>query len=127
LTRIERVDFYSGGPAYYVFTGEDETGRRAYVWVQGDRWILKRYADEGLSPEQAMEAAKEIQPALVRLIHAVPGLTEAGATNPGDPPGPSGERRILWELFGVTQNGQYAYVYVDWQTGKVVRSYVLRS
>ncbi|MDI3256286.1 MAG: hypothetical protein QJR01_00920 [Kyrpidia sp.] len=127
LTRIDRVDFYGAGPAFYVFTGEDDTGKPAYVWVQGGRPILKRYVEEGLTADQAWRAAQAAQPAPAQLIHAVPGLTEPGASGPGDPPGSGTERRVLWELFGMTGNGLYEYVYVDWETGAVVRTYLLQS
>ncbi|CAB3392156.1 hypothetical protein [Kyrpidia spormannii] len=127
LSRIDRVDYYSAGPVFYVYTGVDDSGRVAYVWVQGGQPVMKQYADDGLSATQAMRAAAAAQPPLVQLIHAVPGLTEPGASGPGDPPGTSSQRRVLWELFGLTRQGAYEYVYVDFHTGAVVRTYLLES
>ncbi|MDI3327303.1 MAG: DUF5590 domain-containing protein [Alicyclobacillaceae bacterium] len=127
LNRVERVDFYSGGPTFWVFTGTDDTGRRVFVWTQGEVWVYRRAADEGLSAEQAFSIARQASPAMARLIRAVPGLTEPGALRPGDPPGPGTERRVLWELFGTAEDGNHLYVYVDWTSGEIVRVYLLEG
>jgi uncharacterized protein YpmB len=131
LQKVTEVKPYTGGMDGFFISGLDELGRQVYVWTQDQKVVASTWADQGLTEEKAVEAAKNpvwakqlVRPAMkdqplqpvVEVVHATPGpvLPKAKTEYRTAP------SKFVWELYGKFENGEYGYTYLDFKSGEVL-------
>jgi uncharacterized protein YpmB len=136
LNQVQEAAPYTGGMVGFYFAGPDKQGRRVYVWTADHQVVATTYADQGLSKDQAVEAAKKpvwgktllredlrAQPleALAEVYHATPGpVLPKFATEYSIAPS-----KFVWEIYGKMANGEVGYTYLDFKSGEVLWQYLL--
>ncbi|HEU4965827.1 MAG TPA: hypothetical protein VFV52_18610 [Bacilli bacterium] len=131
LSKVAEVEPYTGGMNGFFFRGPDELGRELYVWTQKGKVVATAYADQGMSREEAIQAAQKpvwaeklVRESMhqrkllkaVEVVHAYPGpiLPNSKAQFRTAP------SKFVWEIYGKLEDGNYGYTYVDFIHGQVV-------
>jgi uncharacterized protein YpmB len=128
LNKIAEVTPYTGGMNGFFIRGTDELGRELYVWTQNGKSVAVQYADQGLSRDKAIEAAKKpawavklvrdnmkeqpLQP-VQDVVHALPGPVLPKSTTEYR----TAESGLVWEIYGKLANGDMGYTYLDFKSG----------
>ncbi|MBL0388584.1 hypothetical protein JJB07_18425 [Tumebacillus sp. ITR2] len=131
LNQVKEATPYTGGMNGFLFAGPDKQGRQVYVWSAQGKVLATVYADQGLSKDQAVAAAKKpvwgkqlvraelknqaLQP-LVDVLHATPGpvLPDVETEYKTAP------SKFVWEIYGKMANGDTGYTYLDFKSGEVL-------
>jgi uncharacterized protein YpmB len=131
LGKIAEVTPYTGGMKGFLIRGTDELGRELYVWMQDRKVVAMQYADQGLTRDQAIEAAKKpvwaaklvrdtmkeqpLQP-VQEVVHALPGPVLPRSNTEFR----TAESGYVWEIYGKLANGEMGYTYLDFKSGAVL-------
>ncbi|GAX89778.1 DUF5590 domain-containing protein [Effusibacillus lacus] len=122
LNQVEGYEQYTGGPTCYVFLGKDKLGRSMMVFSTKERVLGSEYLDKGVTGSAAEDKARK-EAGLTEIIKTTPGLVDSLMKNPS---AGKASGRFLWEVYGASPQGQKKYVYLDFYTGNVIATYVLK-
>ncbi|PWK15589.1 hypothetical protein [Tumebacillus permanentifrigoris] len=131
LNQVQEAAPFTAGMEGFYFAGPDKQGHRVYVWTADNKVVATVYADQGLSKDQAVEAAKKPvwgkqlvredlknQPlqALAEVYHATPGPVLPTQVSEFS----TAPSKYVWELYGKMANGEVGYTYLDFKSGDVL-------
>lgn len=122
IVRIESVQPYTGGPYCYAFSGRDKLGREMIVFANKDKVLGFEYREKGLPMEKVEQKARQ-EAGFAEVKRIVPGVSDPNA-NRSLAEKASGN--YVWEIYGTNSQGQKQYAYLDFYTGNVIRTYVLK-
>lgn len=110
LVQIEGSYSFSGEEHYFVFKGIDQQNQGIWVWVTTEGETHTEYAKDNADQNEIKQAALEHDPE-AEIMRIIPG--KLGNT-------------WAWEVFYKKPNDdRYYYLYFDFKTGDLLRSYRL--
>lgn len=108
ITQIDEIDEYRGTKTYAVVIGKNQVGTPVVAWLTPDSVDFEIM--DGVVTKQSVQKALEKGYKNPKIVHIVPGKDE---------------KNKFWEAVFVDQEQRYNYVYYDFWTGKVIKSYRL--
>ncbi|WP_139489124.1 cell wall elongation regulator TseB-like domain-containing protein [Brevibacillus dissolubilis] len=106
ITQIDEISEYRGKETWAVVIGKNRFGTPVIAWLNEKH--AKFDSLEGAITEKDITATLQKNDPTARIMHIVPGM--------------EGEQRF-WETLFVDKQNRYNYVYYDFKTGKVLKSY----
>lgn len=111
LSSIQSIEYYPGDGGHHVITGKDDDGKNMIIWIQGEEYV-----------EETVPAGKSRKDILSQLSgvdiqRIVPGLMTK----------PNGEKRPIWDVYYITDDGEGIYEYFDFYTGDTIKKISLSS
>ncbi|MGD8189250.1 DUF5590 domain-containing protein [Brevibacillus ginsengisoli] len=110
ITQIDQIDEYRGNKTYAVVIGKNQVGTPIVAWLTPDSVDFEIL--DGAVTKESVKTALEKGYKNPRIIHIVPGKDA---------------KNKFWEAVFVDQENRYNYVYYDFWTGKVIKSYRLNA
>lgn len=108
ITQIDEVYEYRGTTTCAVVIGKNQQGIPAIAWLTKDSTIYDTMAGKLTKDSVAQAVAKHFPNE--ELMHIVPGIEE---------------KKPFWEVVLKNPNGNYSYLYYDFYTGQVTKSFTI--
>ncbi len=108
IAQIDEIDEYRGAKTYAVVIGKNLVGTSVVAWMTPDTVDFEIM--DGVVTRASVQTALEKGYKNPKIIHIVPGIQD---------------KQKFWEAVFIDQDQRYHYVYYDFKTGKVLKSYRL--
>lgn len=108
ISQIDEISEYRGTKVYAVVIGKNQVGTPVIAWLtpdSADFEIMDGVVTKDSVKEAVLKGDKN-----ARILHIVPGKDD---------------KLKFWEAVYIDQEQRYNYVYYDFWTGKVIKSYRL--
>lgn len=110
ITQIDQIDEYRGNKTYTVVIGKNQVGTPVVAWLTPDSVDFEIL--DGVVTKASVKTALEKGYKNPKIMHIVPGKDD---------------KNKFWEAVFIDQENRYNYVYYDFWTGKVIKSYRLNA
>lgn len=108
ITQIDEVYEYRGTTTCAVVIGKNQQGTQAIAWITKDSTFYDTM-DGKLTKASVADAVAKHFPN-DEVMHIVPGIEE---------------KKPFWEIVLKNPNGDYSYLYYDFSTGQVTKSFTI--
>lgn len=110
ITQIDEVYEYRGSTTSAVVIGKNQQGTSAIAWLTKDT-LTYDTMDGKLTKENVSQSAAKHFPAQ-EVVRIVPGIEN---------------KKPFWEAVLKDPNGDYSYLYYDFYTGQMTKSFTIHS
>ncbi|MGO0061053.1 cell wall elongation regulator TseB-like domain-containing protein [Brevibacillus fluminis] len=108
ITQVDEVYEYRGTTTCTVVIGKNQQGTRAIAWKTKDSTFFDTM-DGKLTKESVADAVTKHFPN-DQVVHIVPGIED---------------KKPFWEVVLKNPSGDYTYLYYDFSTGQVTKSFTI--
>lgn len=108
ITQVDEISEYRGTKTYAVVIGKNQVGTPVIAWLTQDSVDFEIM--DGVVTKQSVQDAVLKGDKDAKILHIVPGKDD---------------KQKFWEALYIDKEQRYNYVYYDFWTGKVLKSYRL--
>ena len=113
VSRVERVNVFTGGGLEHSVEGVDSIGRKLYVFISGNQ-VFSVYENRAISAQKASSIVLHAGFPIRSIVSVMPGIFKLA----GSGKAVSVNSLEVWEITARLTNGEFLFVYLDLRTGR---------